>query len=202
MAYERDGLQRLPKIPRRLIEPKARLNCISQEDEKKILAYCLKWEYYEAAIAITVLMDTGMRLGELEALERIHVKIESRSLTIYGKPIYGTKNGEFRTVPLTTRATQALERQMNEIEGDLLFPDIRKTLRPTWEKVRVYLERQTDKDFVLHSLRHACATRLIQKRVSLPMVQKWLGHRDIKTTMKYLHISDEMLTEARDALER
>lgn len=39
-----------------------------------------------------------------------------------------------------------------------------------------------------HWLRHACATRLVQREPNLHNVMKWLGHRSIQTTMRYVHI--------------
>ena len=40
-----------------------------------------------------------------------------------------------------------------------------------------------------HDLRHLCATMLLASGSSLVQIQSWLGHSDITTTRKYLHIS-------------
>ncbi|MBA2404308.1 MAG: tyrosine-type recombinase/integrase [Bdellovibrionales bacterium] len=39
-----------------------------------------------------------------------------------------------------------------------------------------------------HDLRHTALTLLVKKGVLLPIVQKIAGHKDIKTTMKYVHV--------------
>ena len=43
----------------------------------------------------------------------------------------------------------------------------------------------TDPQFVIHALRHTCATRLMAAGVDVVTVQHWLGHKDISTTMRY-----------------
>lgn len=54
--------------------------------------------------------------------------------------------------------------------------------------------------FRVHDLRHACASRLVAGGVALAVVQRWLGHRDITSTMRYVHVRDNQLQEAARAL--
>jgi site-specific recombinase XerD len=49
------------------------------------------------------------------------------------------------------------------------------------------------KDIGFHSLRHSFATHLLEKGVDVKYIKDILGHFDIRTTERYLHISKEKL---------
>ena len=53
----------------------------------------------------------------------------------------------------------------------------------------------------IHSLRHAYATHQIEHGLPIHQLQKFLGHSDIKITMRYLHWLPESQVLASDLLE-
>jgi site-specific recombinase XerD len=49
----------------------------------------------------------------------------------------------------------------------------------------------------VHTLRHAYATHLLEAGVNLRVIQQYLGHTSLETTMVYLHLTNKGQEEAR-----
>ncbi len=56
------------------------------------------------------------------------------------------------------------------------------------------------KKISLHTLRHSIATHLFEAGVSLRWIQKFLGHKNLQTTLIYLHLTDPHEEEGREVL--
>ena len=58
------------------------------------------------------------------------------------------------------------------------------------------------KKICIHTLRHSYATHLLEAGVSLKVIQKYLGHSSLQTTMIYLHLTEIAEIDARKAIEK
>ena len=125
-----------------------------------------------------------------------------------------TKNGR-RTIPLTTRALEALKRQRiqkqkilfkgietEEQYRDLVF--VTKNNRPTQQFIvqeaigaivnRIRKEHPDYEMFSPHCLRHTFATRAIENGMQPKTLQKILGHGSLQMTMDlYCHVTEDTL---------
>jgi integrase/recombinase XerD len=53
----------------------------------------------------------------------------------------------------------------------------------------------------VHALRHSFATHLLDKGTDVTMIQKLLGHNDIKTTLRYLHVTNRDMLQVMSPLD-
>ena len=79
-----------------------------------------------------------------------------------------------------------------KIVGNTLSKQFKKCVRKT---------KSIDPKFHFHDLRHSFASNLVKKGVSLYVVSKLLGHKDIKTTQIYAHLNVDSLRDAVKRLE-
>lgn len=199
VAKSEGGLAELPKFPAFRKEPKGRIRQVSYEEEEQMLQLFHQLGRDDIAEAVTVLIDTGMRCGELWNVRREDIDFKRKVLLVYGVDGHGTKNGEHRSVIMTDRVVSILKRRS---KMDMPFPHNNAWLRHPWDRVRALMGLTEDKDFSPHVLRHTCVSRLVSNGVPLPVVQKWAGHKNIQTTMRYAHLMPNDLLGAAQALER
>jgi integrase len=150
----------------------------------------------DAAIFLTAAF-AGLRRGELVALRVRDVDFPNRVLRIEGSYVLGElkapKSGKVRSVPMAFELEQALARLLTERGNpgpdELVFPGEgggyldASALRRRYEKAQ---RKAGLRKLRFHDLRHTFGSNVIN-RASLVDVQAWLGHADIKTTMRYLH---------------
>ncbi|MCB9759424.1 MAG: site-specific integrase [Alphaproteobacteria bacterium] len=144
-------------------------------------------------------LRTGMRLGELAALRWEDVDFERDRIRVCRSYSHGhetsPKSGRSRTLPMTQQLALALrehklatgggERVFLSEEGELL--DHNTVKHHFWFGTRA----AGVKRIRFHDLRHSFASQLVIAGASIYKVQKLLGHQDVKTTMRYAHLSPE-----------
>lgn len=192
VAFDRQGLVRKPKMPKRK-EPVGRTRFITHEEEKQIEFLLSRWGAVDLSDTLVVLLDTGLRLGEL--LRLTAADMSQTSITVWV-----SKSDNPRTIPMTKRVRETLCRRSRMTNGGPLFDFSSRWIQVQWDRVRHHLGLT---DVTLHVMRHTCASRLAQSgQVDLLVIQKWLGHKTITVTQRYAHLIPKNLADAANVLER
>lgn len=198
-AIDRRQLEKRPYIERQP-ESEGRIRWITPEEEQQILDLLEQWDEKRFRCVVIILIDTGMRTGELTKLTVYDVQ---REQGVHGIVYLNeTKNGTSRSIPLTARAREAIEYLIKTSKShERLIPEYDKWITKSWERIRKHLKLTDDPNFVPHILRHTCCTRLVQRGAPLKKVQLWMGHKSIQTTMKYTHLCPQDLYDLPSLLE-
>lgn len=190
-AEEREYITRSPRI-RRLREPKHRTRYISQAEEKAMFKYLKTIEREDMVDYVTVALDTGMRVGEVLILRGDNILFDEGVILLHEGT---TKNDEARTIPMTDRVADIMQRRVSG--NEIVFPELsRSVIRHQWDRMRQELGLSEDAQFVPHAMRHTFCSRLVQRNVDLSVVKQLAGHKTLAVTLRYAHLNTANLKEA------
>lgn len=142
---------------------------------------------------VTLARSTGLRRENILSLTWQQIDLHNGFVSL---PI--TKNGEGHIVPLNATALKALERasKIRRLDTPWVFCG-HNGERFTGDAVSMAFKRICRKagisDLRFHDLRHDFASRLVQRGVDIYRVKGLLGHKDLRMTTRYAHLSPENL---------
>ncbi len=151
---------------------------------------------------LELLYATGMRVSELVGLKVSMLDLDQGDCLVLGK------GGKERLAPVGRIACNALDRYLRSVRprldkgrsGGAVFLNQRGgplTRASVWTIVRRAAARAgIQRKVSPHTLRHTCATHLLEGGADLAAVQELLGHASIATTQIYTHLDREHLRRA------
>ena len=174
--------QRLPQIP-------------STETIRKVLS-CVKTLHN--FVFFSTVYACGLRLQE--ALYLQVSDIDSQRMMLH---IHRGKGAKDRYVPLPQQTLQLLRRYWKTHKNPkLIFPALGRgqiqgptaTIPMNRASVQGALMRAVRKAGIsqklsVHTLRHSYATHLLEQGVNIRVIQRYMGHSSLETTMRYLHLT-------------
>ena len=208
----------MPKLEKRLPRPLSVDDCeqlITRDErvsrqpapEGRKRARRMVWMTLRDRALVELLYGTGIRVGELVALDVRDLELRAQEIRVMGK------GGKERVVPIPERAREALAawldvRRHAGLMSEPLFISlrVRREEKPrrlaAREARRILGERARRADLGEHvhphRLRHSYATHLLDMGADLREIQELLGHASLSTTQKYTAVSVVHLREVYD----
>jgi integrase len=228
-----DAAVRLEVVQRNvsdLVDPpsmaRPEMGVLSTENARALLA-AAAGDRFEALYVLAV--TTGMRLGELLALQWEAIDLEGRSLQVRAS-LYHTGHEFVFTEPKTAKsrrrvqlpsiAAEALRAHRRGVvaerlalgaawqtDYDLVFPNtVGGPMDPSHMVRREFaklLKKANVPRIRFHDLRHTAATLLFAQGINPKVVSEMLGHSDIAITLSlYGHVTPPMQKEAADTMDQ
>jgi integrase/recombinase XerD len=144
----------------------------------------------------------GLRVSEVVSLKIKH--IDSQRKIIFIERAKGKKD---RIVSLGPGMLIMLREYYRQYKPtDYLFEGQFENEHLSERSIQQVLQKAKEKAGIkqsgsMHMLRHSFATHLLDKGIDVVFIQKLLGHNDIKTTLKYLHVTNKDLIHILSPLE-
>ena len=185
-----------PKVQRKLP------NILSREEVARLIE--ASSSLFERAL-LMVLYGTGMRRAEIARLKI--ADIDSQRMIIH---VVNGKGGKDRDLPLSPALLETLRAHWRWLKPrTYLFPSRlhRDAEQPITDKIvwRVCSEARKRagirKRVSPHLIRHSWATHLLEAGTDLRTIQLLLGHEDLETTARYLHLSSQHLHKVANPIE-
>lgn len=189
-----------------------RVEFLREHGRERILSFLEERSYLAKATQLlrdvaTLMLEMGLRPSEVFMLRRedLHLFASSPHVHIPGGK---TINAE-RDVAVTDKALAVLKARLAKAKGSYLFP-LRVGTGSDWNSPMTTLQKAHLKavkasgvpSFQMYDLRHTYGTRAIEAGMDSMTLARLMGHADLKTTQRYVHLSKRHLAEAQTRIEQ
>jgi len=166
---------------------------MNSEDVEKLLNIAINLKY--KAIFLIV-YASGLRVGEVVRIRLEQIDIKRGTLLILN-----AKGKKDRYTLFSAKVLKSLQEYLDEYKPQswLFYSGNNKNQHLNKRSVEKMFTRYRDISniapfFTVHSLRHSFATHLLESGTDIRFIQEMLGHKDIKTTEIYTHVSNKSIS--------
>lgn len=148
--------------------------------------------------------SAGLRVSELVNLQLRD--IDSERMQIFIRKAKGKKDRYVNLSPVLLDILRAYISESNPRPRQFLFESGQTgSAYPIRTAQQIFANAKKlagiSKDVGIHSLRHSFATHLLDKGTDIRYIKDLLGHFDIRTTERYLHVSKRQLVNIGSPLD-
>lgn len=165
---------------------------LSQEEVQRMFNVCVNTKH---KVILSLLYACGLRVSELINLKWEHV---DRSRMIIN--ILAGKGKKDRQVMLPAAIIPLLEKYFKEYHPEQYVlngqNDLQYTRTSVGEVIKQLAEKAgINKRVYTHLMRHCCFTHMVENQVDINLIQRLAGHKSVKTTAIYTHISHNIISK-------
>ena len=194
--------------------PKADINHLTADRIIKLLEIAKK-EYCKKYYTMLYLMvGTGMREGEILALQKEDFNYKERTISVNKQYTHGElkqkpkTDSSIRTVYLFPDLAEAIQEYIKELEGNILFPNmnggyinIDNFRRRFWTQLKK--KAGITERIRLHDLRGSYIDLILSSGLSAKFAQSQVGHAKIQTTLDiYAQNNKDMVEKAEEKINK
>ena len=151
---------------------------------------------YKTSTFLQLLKETAIRSGEAVKVSYSDLDIETKTVRI--TPEKGSRPRIFKLSDKLVNMLLEVKRKNGESE--VRFFKSKRNIRRVFERTRKHLtwklKNERLRRITLHTFRHWKATTLYHQTKDIVYVQRFLGHRIIKNTLKYIQLSEALFQES------
>lgn len=170
---------------------------LSIDEMQKMFDVC---DNLKHKVILSLLYSCGLRVSELINLKWQHIDRGRMIINIVGAK--GNKDRQVmlaeNLIPLLEKYYMAFKPKEYVLNGQF---DIQYSARSVGEVVKqLAAKANINKRVYTHLMRHNAFTHMVEAGVDINLIQKLAGHNNVKTTMIYTHISDNMIRKINSPL--
>jgi integrase/recombinase XerD len=172
---------------------------LSRDEVDRIFSACPNLKHRTLLLAT---YSAGLRVSEVVKLEPVHIERTRKMIRV--EQAKGRKD---RYTVLSDRLLTMLEEYWRAYQFDkwIFFGETKDKPLAIDTAQRIYYKAKmiagVKRGKGIHTLRHSFATHLLEHGTRTHVIQQMLGHRSIRTTAKYLHISNEAISKVISPLD-